>query len=379
MHNGPRKRGVERREAPVPANIRHSPVELAIVGGGAAGLFAASVAADRGIGCLVFERKARVGSKMLMTANGRCNFTKDISPEQMLDDIGEPVASFVSRAVRECPPARILSGFRAFGLKTKRMMDGRIFPASEKATDVVHVFGDRLRDTSTPLLVNCPVTGIQPVKNGFIVATRGFTVWASNVLLATGGLSFPKTGSVGDGQNFARALGHTIAPCRAGLTGLEVHMPWRFRPGTVRENAVGRVILDGKPVYEWRGEVEFMPWGVSGAAIYNCQRWIARRGCKAFVELELDGETYELKGALPRPLKESIVTIGGVSLDEVNPDTMESRLVPGLYFAGEVLDIDGPTGGYNLSLAFATARLVVESISGTRRTSSALASQHYRS
>ena len=375
-------------------------MKLAIVGGGAAGLFAASVAADRGVGCLVFERKARVGSKMLMTANGRCNFTKDISPERMLADIGEPVASFVERAVKECPPSRILSGFRAFGLKTKRMMDGRIFPASEKAADVVHVFGDRLRDTSTPLLVNCPVTGIQPVKNGFIVATANFTVWASNVLLATGGLSFPKTGSVGDGQNFARALGHKIAPCRAGLTGLEVRMPWRFRPGTVRENAVGRVILDGKPVYEWRGEVEFMPWGVSGAAIYNCQRWIARRGCKAFVELELDGdgetpslhracrhdvamassplhggERYELKGAVPRPLKESIVTIGGVSLDEVYPDTMESKIVPGLYFAGEVLDIDGPTGGYNLSLAFATARLAVESV---RRRGFPAAKEDYR-
>ena len=349
-----------------PANIKHTPVPLAIIGGGAAGLFAASVAADRGVGCLVFERKARVGSKMLMTANGRCNFTKDISPGQMLSDIGEPVASFVSRAVKECPPSRILSGFRAFGLKTKRMMDGRLFPASEKAADVVHVFGDRLRDTSTPLLVNCPVTGLQPVKNGFIVATANFTVWASNVLIATGGLSFPKTGSVGDGQNFARALGHAIAPCRAGLTGLEVRMPWRFRPGTVRENAVGRVIMDGKPVYEWRGEVEFMPWGVSGAAIYNCQRWIARRGCDAYVELELDGERYALKGAEPRPLKEAIVTMGGVSLDEVNPDTMESKLVPGLYFAGEVLDIDGPTGGYNLSLAFSTARLAVESLSHHR-------------
>ena len=350
-----------------PANIKHTPVPLAIVGGGAAGLFAASVAADRGLGCLVFERKARVGSKMLMTANGRCNFTKDISPERMLADIGEPVAPFVERAVTECPPARILSGFRACGLRTKRMTDGRIFPASEKAADVVHVFGDRLRDTSTPLLVNCPVTGIQPVKNGFIVATANFTVWASNVLLATGGLSFPKTGSVGDGQNFARLLGHRIEPCRAGLTGLEVRMPSRYRPGTVRENAVGRVIKDGKPVYEWRGEVEFTPWGVSGAAIYNCQRWIARRGCDAFVELEIDGERYALKGAVPRPLKEAIVTIGGVSLAEVDPATMESKLVPGLYFAGEVLDIDGPTGGYNLSLAFATARLAVESCRARER------------
>ena len=354
-------------------NLTHSPVELAIVGGGAAGLFAAAVAADRKLGCLVFERKARVGAKLLMTANGRCNFTKDIPPERMLADLGEPVASFASRAVRECPPRLIAAGFRAFGLRTKRMLDGRVFPASEKAADVVHVFGDRLRDTETPLLVNCPVTGMQPMKNGFIVATSRFTVWARRVLLATGGLSFPKTGSVGDGQNFARELGHRVVPCRAGLTGVETRLPAPFRAGRVCENAVCRALADGVVAYEWRGEVEFMPWGCSGAAVYNCQRWIARRSLddrrtRFALELEADGARMTIDPVRPRPLKEAIVTMGGVALDEVDPETMESRLVPGLYFAGEVLDVDGPTGGYNLSLAFATARLAVESVvRGMRR------------
>ena len=350
------------------AALTHRPVSLAIVGGGAAGLFAAAAASRRGIGCLVFERKARIGSKMLMTANGRCNFTKDISPERMLEDIGEPVASFVSEALRLCPPSMIASGFKARGLRIKRRQDGCLFPASEKAADVVHVFGDLLRDSEIPLLTNCPVTAIQPMKKGFIVATRGFTVWAERVLIATGGVSFPKTGSVGDGQKFASALGHFVVPLRAGLTGCETRdRKVLSRTGArYMQNAAASVVVDGKELYRSFGEVEFEPWGLTGAAVYNCTRWAARHlnGGKGrwSLELDLDGERLTVRDFMVRPVKESIVTMGGVSLDEVNPRTMESLKVPGLYFAGEVLDIDGPTGGYNLSLAFATAYLAVESM-----------------
>lgn len=339
--------------------MKHEPVDLAVVGGGAAGLMAAAAARSRGIGCLVLERKARIGSKMLMTANGRCNFTKDISAERMLADIGEPVASFARPALEACPPSMIARGFKARGLKIKRMTDGRLFPASEKAADVVHIFGDMLRDDEIPLLTNCAVTGIQPMKTGFIVATRNFTLWAKNVLLATGGLSFPKTGSVGDGQNFARALGHRIAPCRAGLTGFECAVRTKSR----YEKACASVIADGAEICRYEGEVEFEPWGVSGAAVYNCSRVVARGNIARFtLHLETPSGAFDFPSPRMRPLKEAIVTIGGISLDDVNPNTMESRIVPGLYFAGEVLDIDGPTGGYNLSLAFATARLAVESV-----------------
>ena len=345
--------------------ITHRPVPLAILGGGAAGLFAAVAAASRGIGCLVLERKARIGSKMLMTANGRCNFTKDISPEQMLADIGEPVASFVAKALRECPPSMVAAGFKARGLKLRRMPDGRIFPASGKAADVVHVFGDQLRDSSVPLLTNCPVIGIQPVKNGFIVATRHFTLWARNVLVATGGASFPKTGSVGDGQEFARRLGLRVEPLRAGLVGCETDdRKIRTMAGARFEHgASAAIVMGGNEMFCSAGEVEIEPWGVSGAAVYNCTRHAARMNLKAFdLRLDTPEGSWLVKHPAMRSLKESIVTMGGVSLDEIDPETMESRKIPGLFFAGEVLDIDGPTGGYNLTLAFATAKLAVKNM-----------------
>jgi len=351
--------------------LTHRPVQLAIVGGGAAGLFAAATAVSRGIGCLVVERKARIGSKMLMTANGRCNFTKDIPPEKMLADIGEPVASFAAHAIRACPPSMVAAGFKARGLRLKRMQDGRLFPASGKAADVVHVFGDLLRDEAVPLLVNCPVTGIQPVKNGFIVATGNFTFWARNVLLATGGASFPKTGSTGDGQEFARRLEHRVEPLRAGLVGCETGdrnilamAGARFECG-----ASAALVVGGREVCRAQGEVEIEPWGVSGAAVYNCTRYAARHRVGSFdLRLETPEGTWTAIRPKMRPLKEAIVTMGGVSLEDVDPATMESRKTPGLYFAGEVLDIDGPTGGYNLTLAFATARLAVESIAKRKET-----------
>ena len=344
--------------------LTHTPVPLAIIGGGAAGLFAASVAANRSLGCLVLERKARPGTKILMTANGRCNFTKDISAEEMLADIGEPVASFVRPALTACPPSRIAAGFRACGVKTKRMPDGRLFPASGQAATIVHAFGDLLRDASVPLVTNCPVTGLQPMKRGFIVATRHFTLWAENVLLATGGISFPKTGSIGDGQKFARALGHCVTPLRAGLTGFETRDPLiRTRAGLRFEDGFARVLdSTGRTLFSYRGEVDCETWGISGAAVYNCQRWTVRHPGSFSLEVTFDGQRLVLKNPLARPVKESIVTIGGVSTEDVNPETMESLKVPGLFFAGEVLDIDGPTGGYNLSLAFATAHLAVSTI-----------------
>ena len=348
--------------------LTHRPVELAIVGGGAAGLFAAATAARLHVGCLVFERKARIGSKLLMTANGRCNFTKDISPERMLSDIGEPVASFAAEAIRRCPPSLIVAGFRSRGLAVRRRADGCLFPASDKAADVVHVFGDILRDREIPLLSNCPVIGVQPVKNGFIVATCNFTIWARNVLVATGGMSFPKTGSVGDGHAFAKALGHRMEPCKAGLVGCETGDRSVLARAGARcvQNAAASVLVGGEVRFRAKGEVEFERWGVSGAAIYNCTRWVSRhlRGPDArwSLELAIDGESVLVKDPMMRPLKEAIVTMGGVSLEDVDPATMMSRRVPGLYFAGEVLDIDGPTGGYNISLAFATANLAVESV-----------------
>ena len=357
--------------------MRHDSLRLAIVGGGAAGMFAAAVAAERRIPCLLIERKARLGSKVLMTANGRCNFAKDISAEQFLSDVG-PAAPFVAQAVRECPPRKIIDGFKSLGVRLRRMADARMFPADGKAATIVHAFGDLLRESGVPILTNCPVTGIRPQKGGFVVATKNFSLCAENVLLATGGVSYPKLGSVGDGQRFAAELGHRLVPYRPGLIGIETNDPRVVRRAGRRfEDACARVVArDGKPLYEYRGEVDCETFGLSGAAIYNCQRFIEhylreRQGSRVedlAVEAMFERESVCVKGPRPRPLKEAIVTIGGVALDEVNPATMESRIVPGLYFAGEVLDIDGPTGGYNLTMAFATARRAVASVEATGKT-----------
>ena len=344
--------------------LKHTPVKLAIVGGGAAGMFAAAVAAERRIPCVLIERKARLGSKVLMTANGRCNFTKDISAEQFLADVGE-AKDFVAAAIRECPPRKIIQGFKSLDVPLRRMADGRMFPADGKAATIVHAFGDLLRDSEVPIITNCAVTGIQPQKNGFIVATKNFTLWAENVLLATGGVSYPKTGSVGDGQNFAMQLGHRLVPYQPGLIGMETNdrkvtslAGRRFEDG--RAKVIGP---DGATLFDYRGEVDCESFGLSGAAVYNAQRFIAHRKLRDFtLEVWFEHNRLQFKNLKPRPVKEAIVTIGGVATDEIDPRTMESKIVPHLYFAGEVMDIDGPTGGYNLTMAFATARKAVAAI-----------------
>lgn len=340
------------------------PVKLAIIGGGAAGIFAAAVAAERRIPSILIERKARLGSKMLMTANGRCNFTKDISPDDFLRDIG-PCEKWVTPAIRECPPRQIIRGLRSLNVPLRRMADGRMFPADGKAATIVHAFGDLLRDEGVPIITNCPVNGIRREARGFTVCTPNFDLAAVNVLIATGGVSYPKTGSVGDGQNFARSLGHRIVPYRPGLIGLEtddrrvtIHAGQRFEESRATVFDPG-----GRKLYEWRGEIDCERFGLSGAAIYNCQRYIAHAALGEYtLEARFGRERLMFGNLKPRPLKEAIVTLGGVSRDDVDPNTMQSRKVPGLFFAGEVLDIDGPTGGYNLTLAFATARKAVDSI-----------------
>ena len=356
------------------------PAKLVIVGGGAAGMFAAAVAAERGVPCVLVERKARLGSKVLMTANGRCNFAKDISPEQFLNDISRggiaaQCAEFVAEAVRECPPRQICRGFQSLGVRTKRMTDGRIFPADEKAATIVHAFGDLLRDEEVPIVTNCPVKEIAAVKGGaarFAVVANSFSILAENVLLATGGVSYPKTGSVGDGQRFAQALGHKLVPYRPGLIGLETRDEKVTRlAGRRFEDGAARVFdASGKAIFEYRGEIDCESFGLSGAAIYNAQRFIEHlnRRTGVAVEASFNGMTVRVEKINPRPLKEAIVTLGGVDTREIDSHTMQSKIVPGLYFAGEVMDIDGPTGGYNLTLAFATARKAVASIAKKEKT-----------
>ena len=256
----------------------------------------------------------------------------------------------------------------------------------------MHAFGDLLRDEEVPILTNCPVRSVERVEKvekvgcgNFVICTKNFDLLAENVLIATGGVSYPKTGSVGDGQNFAKALGHRIVPYQPGLIGLETSdrriislAGRRFEDGRVKviatasgglgcpsPNARSGTDRDSctKILFDYRGEVDCESFGLSGAAVYNAQRFIAHKKLRDFtIEVWFEHNRLQFKNLRPRPVKEAIVTIGGVATDEIDPRTMESKLVPHLYFAGEVMDIDGPTGGYNLTMAFSTARMAVMSV-----------------
>jgi len=347
----------------------HDPksVPLLIVGGGAAGLFGGCLAGERGLGTLILERKHKPGRKLLMCGNGRCNLTKDLPSVQMLRDMGEPMSRFLEPALNALPPSAVQAWFQAHNVPLKKTDDRRVFPRSEQASDVVYALTDALRDTGTALCLNAPVERVERTDGGptrFLVSTAHFSVFAENVLLATGGVSYPKTGSVGDGQKFAKALGHSLKPYRPGLIGFVIAHPWIDRhAGTTFEDAACRVFRNGQKLYEGRGQLDCETWGIGGAAAYNASRCVARQNLNEFeLEWEVGRDKVRVRSPKTRPLKEAIVTVGGVPLNEVDPATMQSRKCPGLFFAGEVMDIDGPTGGYNLTAAFATAALAVGAV-----------------
>lgn len=339
--------------------------DIIIIGGGAAGLMAGCAAGELGLRAVILERKHKPGRKLLMCGNGRCNLTTNISAERMLQMIGAPVGDFLEPAIHAFTPSMLQRWFAAGGLRTVVKTGNKVYPHTERASDVLNLFTDQLRDKNVSLACSSVVESVEKLGQGFRVVSGNFVVEGRYVLIATGGISYPKTGSVGDGQEWAKKLGHTLEPYRPGLVGFEVEP--KVLKGRV-EKIYERVMIDllcgGKKVAETRGVYEIEKWGVGGTAITDASRIVARRNLKTVVlrvKFE-DGRVEELKPLKTRSIKEAMVTVGGVALDEIDSRTMESKKCPGLYFAGEVLDIDGPTGGYNLQAAFASARMAVVSI-----------------
>ncbi len=344
------------------------PTDLIIIGGGAAGLMAGCAAAENGLSAVILERKHKPGRKLLMCGNGRCNLTSDISTEEMLEDFGEPMIEFLRPALSEFAPQDLIRWFARNGIPVMHCKDGKIFPRSEKASDVLHCFTDRLAEGKIPLCLNTSVESIKKVDGMFEVETSTFSLKAPNVLIATGGVSYPKTGSTGDGQIWAEKLGHTLFPLRPGLVGFEIQPCSLARDiGARFPDTNVRVFSNGKFKFESEGLLEVEKWGIGGGAITNASRIITRQDLpKVHFEIDLDnGKTIKVVPTEIRSIKESMVTVGGVSLNEIDETTMQSKKCDGLYFAGEVMDVDGPTGGYNLTAAFATARLAVKSIKST--------------
>ncbi len=346
------------------SNTENTP--LVIIGAGAAGLMAACHAGERGVPALLLERKHRAGSKLLMCGNGRCNLTSCLTPDAMLADFGPPLDAFLKPAIDNFSPSQLQNWFEHNGLPVMQTRDGKVFPKSERAPDVVRCFTDTLRRHEIPICFNAPVAKITAASNGFTVQTRTFSIRADRVLIATGGVSYPKTGSVGDGQKMAHNLGHRLQPFRPGLVGIEWKNPWMQKHSGEQFKAAHVRIFDGtRSIGETTGLLECENWGLGGGAISNATRLLSRFNArKPGVEITYSHKEPPLRitPLKMRPLKEAMVTVGGVDLRNIDPGTMASAKTPGLYFAGEVMDVDGPTGGYNLTAAFATARLAINTI-----------------
>jgi predicted Rossmann fold flavoprotein len=342
-----------------------SKTDLIIIGGGAAGLMAGCAAGELGLRALVLERKHKPGRKLMMCGNSRCNLTTNISEDRMLQMFGKPVGPFLEPAIQAFTPSMLQRWFAANGLKTVVKAGNKVYPHTERAADVLNLFTDLLRDRNISLACSSVVQAVEKTKEGFRVTSDNFVVESKYVLIATGGISYPKTGSVGDGQEWAKKLGHAVAPYRPGLAGFEVNPKViKGRIGKIYEKVLVDIVVNGSSVGQTRGVYEIEKWGVGGTALTDASRIVARKKLKDYL-LKVDfqnGKTEEIRPIKTRSIKEAMVTVGGVALDDIDSRTMESRKCPGLYFAGEVMDVDGPTGGYNLQAAFSTARLVISSI-----------------
>lgn len=403
---------------------------IAVIGGGAAGLMAAIGASRMGAAVTLFEKNDRFGKKLAITGKGRCNVTNDCSVEQLLQNVPTN-PRFLYSALGRFDTRDTQDFFEAAGVPLKVERGRRVFPVSDKAADIVDALVRELRDAGVRT-VNEKVTSIL-TDNGRargLITERGEYA-ADAVIICTGGRSYPRTGSDGDGYGFAKAAGHTIAPLLPSLVPITSRS--KICPalqGLSLRNVSLSIVrrTDGEEIYSDFGEMMFTHFGLTGPMVLSASAHIpdiASGNYEAHIDLKpaldektldsriladfgkyankdflnalgdllpqklipvivslsgIDGRkkvnsiTKEERQALAsvirclkislsgfRPINEAIVTKGGVSVKEINPKTMESKLCERLYFAGEVIDVDAYTGGYNLQIAFSTGVLAGES------------------
>lgn len=392
------------------------PYDVIVVGAGAAGMMAAGTAARNGHRVLLLEKMEKSGRKVRITGKGRCNVTNARPPEEFAGQV-RTNAEFFSTAFAEFNNKATIRFFERLGVKLDVERGERVFPRSGKAWDIANALLEYCVDNGVKIVYDTRVTEIMTL-NGRVFGVRyrnkrGFErkEECPRVIVATGGVSYPATGSTGDGYVFAADTGHAVEPVRPSLTPLVSSCPWiKNMNGLLLRNVRATLCIDGEAVREEFGELGFSERGIEGAVALRMSRdavdaLIDGKGVGLMVDLK-PGLTEEffselLRKLVPKalviplseevgahsknyirkitpeqierlvkllkgmvfpisdyaPFEYAVVTAGGVSCEDVNRYTMESLKVKGLYFAGEVLDLDANTGGYNLQIAFSTGRL----------------------
>ncbi len=397
--------------------------DVLIIGAGPAGLFTAIHC--KSLRTIVLEKNPTPGKKLLISGTGRCNLTHDCKLSDFFTHYGGN-HRFLKTALHNFTNTDLIRFFNDHGLETVVDKNGKVFPASQKAQDVLQVLLKACGKKNVEIACNQKVESVRKIENGFEVKTDSGLFQSTFLVITTGGMSYPATGSTGDGYHFAKQLGHSVIPPKPSLSPVFIRdYAMATISGVSVQNKTIYLYRGNKKIAEHSGDIGFTHKGLSGPGILDFSRHILGGDILKvnFIDLKADEfrneiievsaaggktaiQTYLKKFDLPRSLvmlilqsihiepdkrladltKENrnllvtafcefpftvekvggfntaMVTAGGVSLDEVNPKTMESKLVPGLYFAGEVLDIDGDTGGYNLQAAFSTGFLVAKAI-----------------
>ena len=400
-----------------------------IIGGGPAGMFAAITAANRGARVLLLEKNDRLGKKLLITGKGRCNVTNNCTAQEVLQNTPRN-GRFLYSAMTAFPPEKTMAFFEGNGCVLKTERGNRVFPVTDRSQSILECLQNQLRRSGVTvrtarvksiLTEDGRVCGVETSQEKFPCK------W---VILATGGASYPATGSTGDGYGMAESLGHTVIVPEGSLVPLETEgRDCQDMQGlSLRNVSVKLVNAKGKVLYKDFGEMLFTHFGVSGPTVLSASCHLKGEGCRLVIDLkpaleenklddrilrdlelyqnrtmenaltdllprsmipvvlemaDIDGKTKcnsvtrQQRRALletvkkfviriygPRPVEEAIVTSGGIKVSEIDPKTMESKKVSGLYFAGEIIDVDAYTGGFNLQIAWATAHAAAFAAAG---------------
>lgn len=397
--------------------------DVIVVGGGASGCMAALTAAEHGARVLLLERNAKIGRKLYITGKGRCNVTNCCDTETCLANIPHN-GRFLYSALSRFTPSDTMRLFEALGVPLKVERGNRVFPQSDRAADVIDALLHALRKAGVTILEERAIS--LELSQNTICGVKGEkgTYHAKAVILATGGVSYPATGSTGDGHQMAQTVGHTLQPCRGSLVPLKASDCTTMQGLSLRNVALKITDQKGKSIYREQGEMLFTHFGMSGPLVLSASahmRDFEHNSYTAWIDLKpaLDADTLDhrlirelsegsnkdlkhiletlepksliplileradlrenlkgntvtkqqrrrltetLKGLRfpiigPRPVEEAIVTAGGITVKEVSPKTMSSKLCNGLFLVGELLDVDAYTGGFNLQIAWATGHL----------------------